>query len=628
MSSKFVIVDEIMGMLESVKSGVVPGSVTQSVVSGIQNVPSNIIQQKVNGGSSSSAYTTVPLSPIIKCCNLDKTYLYLEFDINCQIAISTPQAGQVSDDGIPALAPNKKYNIPLYLGFRDNASIFNQLQLLVENTAIWQTVYQRQESVISYNSLPETEIRGNNQYASIDKMVNNEYSPMKRLIIPIQNINNANAEISKPFDIALHFKGTVDINRLSPILSNLSWTTPHMGNLRLKLFLQNIQEALFFCPDYNWIGRYIGKDAAQNPTITSKATEIATALNSQPIYNKYYSFYPFGEYFEKKISSAQIPLYAYSVDIDANDNKLISSVVQIPSYKFTNPIGKNFMTFENGTFEIVQTNFDIKDEEYQRLTDYFASMGSIIIPSQTVTTSVFNNSDVANGALLNRSMIGNIGGYNINNISVWACPKSQPTYLQKEFLTDIQLILDGRPINPLPYAYINDKCVVDCTQAVIDTDHEEINKDYMRSLTFLNETDESDYVSDSPAALYGNGLIGSSIHKGILANPGTFCLNFSTNLPDAFHSGACIIENSNRQAVLRFNSNAAEKNSNINKDRAKFPCFINTVSNGIDKTEDEGKSHSTITGFTSFCDVCIVLNYDAARGICYDGQLSWAAPYL
>lgn len=621
MSSKFVIVDEIMEMLESVKSGVVPGSVTQSVVSGIQNVPSNIVQQKVNGGSSSSAYTTVPLSPIIKCCNLDKTYLYLEFDINCRLSIFTPRAN-TSYHEIPALTAGKKYQIPLYLGFRDNAAIFNQLQLLVENTAIWQTVYQRQESVISYNSLPETEIRGNNQYANIDKMINNEYSPMKRLIISFTCPDNSAGDVSKAENIELHFKGTVDINRLSPILSNLSWTTPHMGNLRLKLFLQNIQEALFFCPDYSWVGQYRGTGNA----IASTAPEVATALNSQPFYNKYFSFYPFGEYFDKEITSAQIPLYAYGVDTAAAGTKLISSVVQIPSYTFTNPEpGKNFMTFEGGTFEIVQTNFDIKDEEYQRLTDYFASMGSIIIPSQTVTTNIFNNSDVANGSRLNGSMIGNIGGYNINNISVWACPKSQPTYLQKEFLTDIQLILDGRPINPLPYAYVNDKCVVDCTQAIIDTDHEEINKDYIRSLTFLNETDTSDYVDKSPSDLYGTGLIGSSIHKGILANPGTFCLNFSTNLPDAFHSGACIIENSNRQAVLRFNSNAAKTDAKINTNRDKFPCFINTVSNGIDNNDT---THSTITGFTSFCDVCIVLNYDAARGICYDGQLSWAAPYL
>lgn len=618
MSSKFVIVDEIMGMLESVKSGVVPGSVTQSVVSGIQNVPSAINQQKVNGGSSSNAYTTVPLSPIIKCCNLDKTYLYLEFDINCGLEISALTAG-----GVPALVDGKKYTIPLYLGFRDNASIFNQLQLLVENTAIWQTIYQRQESVISYNSLPETEIRGNNQYANIDKMVNNEYSPMKRLILSFTaNNDQQNNKTTTPVPVTLHFKGTVDINRLSPILSNLSWTTPHMGNLRLKLFLQNIQNALFFCPDYSWVGTYLG----DNEDLTTKALEVVKALNSQPFYNKYWSFYPFGEYFDKDITSAQIPLYAYSSEIEVT-KKITSSVVQIPKYKFINPTNKNFMTFETGTFEIVQTNFDIKDEEYQRLTDYFTSMGSIIIPSQTVTSSEFNNGNIANGDNLNSSLIGNIGGYNINNVSVWACPKSQTTYLQKEFLTNIQLIMDGRPINPLPYAYINDKCVVDCTQAIIDTDHEEINKDYIRSLTFLNETDEETYVSAPPSSLYGTGLIGSSIHKGILANPGTFCLNFSTNLPDAFHSGACIIENANRQAVLRFNSTPVQThiNTNKNNEREKFPCFINTFSNGI-KADDA--SHGTMAGFTSFCDVCIVLNYDAARGMCYDGQLSWAAPYL
>ena len=39
MSHKFVVIDEIMEQMEAAKSGIVPGSVTQAVVSGIQNVP-------------------------------------------------------------------------------------------------------------------------------------------------------------------------------------------------------------------------------------------------------------------------------------------------------------------------------------------------------------------------------------------------------------------------------------------------------------------------------------------------------------------------------------------------------------------------------------------------------------
>ena len=37
----------------------------------------------------------------------------------------------------------------------------------------------------------------------------------------------------------MHFKATVDINRITPLLSNLHYTTPHMGNLRLKVFMQD-----------------------------------------------------------------------------------------------------------------------------------------------------------------------------------------------------------------------------------------------------------------------------------------------------------------------------------------------------------------------------------------------------
>ena len=40
------------------------------------------------------------------------------------------------------------------------------------------------------------------------------------------------------------------------------------------------------------------------------------------------------------------------------------------------------------------------------------------------------------------------------------------------------------------------------------------------------------------------------------------------------------------------------------------------------------KNTDIVSGFSSFCDCCIVLTYDPARGTCYDGQLSWAAPYL
>lgn len=602
MSHKFVIVDEIMDMLEAAKSGVVPGSVCQAIVAGIQNVPSQIKQPKV-GGASGTSYTTFPLSPIVKNCCIDKTYLNMEFDINFNLKAQ-------------GLTSGKTYEIPFYFGFRDTASLFNQVMVMIENSTLWQTVYQREESVLSYNSLPETEIRGNNQYASIDKMINNKYSPMKRIVA---TITATGATENK--NICVHFKTTCDINRLTPLLSNLHFTTPHMGNLRLKVFLQEIEKALFFCPDYNYIYHtklnitplnLSGNTASDintgvNASFTSITNNSIISLSS-PKDNAYWCFYPLNENFGTDIASTAIPFIA----INTTDGSIIN-----PTYiTFDNPTdGSNFMDFgKNGIAEIIQTCFDIKDIEYQRLTDHFASLGSVIIPTQTWSTSVFNNSEITSG-YWNESMVGNVGGYNIDFISVWFHSNKSPSALNKEFLNGVQLILDGRPINAIRYDYINDKCIVDMTQAIIDTDHEEINHDYIDSLTFLNLTDTTSYINTNPHAIYGDGQLGHYMKILNLRNPNSFCMNFSTNLPNAFHSGACIIENSNRQAVVRLLSSSVK--NNFETDRTLFPVFQTHFNN----------NGGTTAGFSCFCDACIVLTYDAARGVCYDGQLSWAAPY-
>ena len=588
MTHKFVVIDEIMEMLDAAKSGVVPGSVSQAVVSGIQNVPSQIIQPRVGGGSS-TAYTTFPLSPIVKTCCIDKSYLNLEFDINFHMKINGPK-----------LTANAK--VPFYLGFRDNASIFNQLQIMIENTALWTTTYQREESVLSYNSLPETEIRGNNQYASIEKIREGRYSPMKRLVLTF-DLSTAG---EKEADVNLHFKGTVDLNRLTPLLSNLHFTTDQMGNLRLKVFIQEIEKALLFCPDYNFF---------TNKTISSgdltDGAKVSAVLHSAQA-NQYWQFYSFNEFFgpeaDKKITKAKIPFYAYGTDGSIG---LLNEVI------FDQPNGKPFMTFQDGIAEIVQTVFDIKDEEYRRLSEHFAALGSVIIPTQTWSSQVFNNSMIKKGNGYPTTQIGNVGGYNIDFISVWHHSDLAPTCLNKEFLRGIQMQLDGRNINAIPYDFVNDRCVVDMTQAIIDTDHEEINHDYIASLTCFNENDRNTYTDASFTSIYGNGDLSHSIFKNYISNPNTFALNFSTNLPDAFHSGACVLENSNRQAVIRFIANSSEAdNAQLQGDRDKFP-FIPT----------HATQENTIVGFSCFCDCCLVLTFDPERNRCFDGQLSWAAPY-
>lgn len=567
MTHKFVILDEIMSQLESAVSGVDEGSVKQAKVSGIQNVPTSI-SQKTIGGASSTSYTTFPLSPLADCCNLDKSYLYLDFDVNLGLSIK-------ADTAIAA-----DFKVPIYFGFRDTTSMFSQVQFLIGGSTIWQTVYQREESVLSYNSLPEREIETNEQYASIDKMRLNLESPMYRIEIPFVACA---ANTVQKVDFKVNFKLTVDINRLSPLLSNLHYTTPHMGNLRLKVFMQEIEKALFFCPDYSAFG-----------------------ANNAVKMNQYWQFYPLNEFYSKADIKDMIPFVGLV-------SGTTPSLLDVAAIKFV-AATDNFLSFERGTAEIIQTTFAINNSEYQQLNDYFTNLGSVIIPTNVWSTNVFNNSNIPMGQW-NSTMIGNISGYNIDTVSIWTHPIGNPCCMSKEFLTGVQCLLEGRPINPVPYECYNGEFITDMSQAIADTDEESVNKDYMRSLTLFNRKNGAFYPSANVAVDGTNDWIPSftratgGIRQDHIGVPNTFVMNFNTNLPDSFHTGACTLEDTNKQSVIRFIST----NKKIGKDA--YPYIIN------------GHNSQLVVGFSCLCDACIVLSYDPARGTCFNGQLSWAAPY-
>ena len=574
MSHKLVILDEIMSQLEAATSGIDPGTVKQAKVSGIQNVPT-AISQKTIGGASSTCYTTFPLSPLADCCNIDKSYLYLDFEVNLGLAIKLKASKEFK--------PTDK--IPMFIGFRDTSSLFSQIQFLIEGSTIWQTVYQREESVVAYNSLPEEEIATNEQYASIDKMRYNLESPMYRIeISPSETFND---QLEHVIPVNINFKITVDINRLSPLFSNLHYTTQHMGNLRLKVFIQELEKSIFFCPDY------------------SRFTAAADIKM-----NQYWQFYPLNRFYNTNLLDIMpIALLADTPAIEKGATFDFVKFVACPVL----PSNKNndFLTFERGTAEIIQTTFAIKPSEWDRLTEYFTSLGSVIIPTNVWSTNVFNNSNLPEKQW-NTTMIGNVSGYNIDTISVWTHPLGCPCCMTKEFLTGIQLLLEGRPINPVPYECYNGEFITDMSQAIADTDIASVNKDYMRMLSLFNKKDGVYYPSgtnsnDRPWIGEKNGITALNIdHVGV---PNNFVMNFNTNLPDAFHSGACTMENTGKQSVLRFISTNSKIGSN------KYPYLIN------------GQNSQLVVGFSCLCDACIVLSFDPARRTCFTGQLSWAAPY-
>lgn len=581
MTHKMVILDEIMAQLEAADSGLDEQSVKLAKVSGIQNVPTSI-NQKTIGGASSTCFTTFPLSPLSENCCIDKSYLYFDFDVNLGLEIVVKNTKTLK----------KGTTFPLYIGFRDTHALFNQIQFLIEGSTIWQTVYQREESVLAYNSLPDDLVQNSKQYATIDNLRFNKESPMYRIEVTF-NDNDFTAEGGdKPvvLPIKINYKLTVDLNRLTPLLSNLHYTTPHMGNLRLKVFIQELEKAMFFCPDYSAFG--------QNDLIVKM--------------NQYWQFYPLNKFYDVNLigSDAATLLIPIVYRKDGSPGLCVGGNENIASIKFTKAPNAedSFLSFARGNAEIIQTTFAIKGTEFNRLTDYFTSLGSVIIPTSVWSTNVFNNSNIPQGQW-NSTMIGNIGGYNIDTVAIWTHPLGNPCCMTKEYLTGIQCLIEGRPINPVPYECFNDEFITDSSQAIADTDACEVNDDYARMLSLFNQKDGEFYTNADPATWIPNITTAKGINKDNIGIANNFVMYFSTNLPDAFHSGACILEKTLKQSVIRLISNRKSIGS------SHYPYIVN------------GENSQLVVGFSCLCDACIVLSYDPARNTCFTGQLSWAAPY-
>lgn len=584
MSKPFVIIDKFHEQLETARSGIIPGSYTQAIVSGVQNVATNIKQLKINSASG-TCYTTFPLSPLARNCNdLTESFLRFKFNINFQINLPSG-AGLGAND-----------YLPLYIGFRDTANLISMIQLMIENNVFYTANYFRQESVLTFNSISDQIKESDPQYATISKLIKHEKCPMKHIVLQGDSTNPTTFNVSLPFNL------TIDVSRLSPLISNLQYTTPHFGNLKLKVYFQDVAQALFLSPDLDFI--------SDIPNAVDTSTQ-AYHVDHKDLH-KYYSFYPFNyiaTYYDGTQNNqfTYMPLYK----ITASDTLVQTS--KINYFTITNPTSEPFFQMEEA--DIVQTNFDITESEYHALESLFASNGSIVIPTQTYSTNVFNNSDITAGGSLNKSLVGNIGAYNIDHVSVYFTPQTQSTYFMKHFLKSFQAVIDGKPINAIPYEYLDDRFIKDSIGCLFNDDEDATCHDYLASLNFLNLSGDSNYLSTyTPIQSLSNKF---TIYPK-LEYPATFSMNFKTNAPSAFHSGACILENSNRQANLRITLDEASNTSlNAHTQTESFPWFITSKTN----------RSSTLCYFSCLCDCCLVLSYDASRNCCYEAAISWASPF-
>jgi len=639
-----IVLDEIRDKIELIESDIIPESLTHPLVSGIENTPTAI--RSLNGENYAATFTTFPLSPLNGRVNsLKDNFLNISVAVNFAIG----------------LCENLDNDIYLMVGPRDTASIINQLTLLIDNNTIYNTSYQQNESAINMAALPASIVEHNNQYATIDKLLLNKDSPMKLIKIPAGDYADASADLNKRYvKYSLNYDFTIDLNRLCVLFSNIDFITSNMGNLRLKIYLNNILQSFYYfvVPPAFSVRLAESSDSGKGALAMLLNNNVNSILALNPI--------PWGSLTTNTNDSvafsnpAVIPIKrgvrvfltgkdATQPDITNINNNPIDDNLELDNAKLPiqfimSPPNKNSNEYSVAvqSAEICQTCFDLEEDSWNKLCEYFAEVGKVIMPVQIMTTTVFNNGTLDAGAMFPSTAIANIPANNISEIIISNVSQSSPSAMLNPYLSNIQCLLDGKTLNNVPYSKIDNRAITDFTAACIDTDHDEINNDYLYSLTFPRPIigEEGDltattyFTSSSQlgemegANYYGN-------YKLYNKNPNLFMMVFETELQGAFHTGACILENSNRQALLRLVSDGGTTNrTNMNIFYSKSEITANINDSVATYSGIEGISMPNIVNadtaimLTCLSDACVVLDYDKFLNTCIGGYVSNAKPYI
>lgn len=677
---QLVVLNEIRSKLEMLHSDIIPESEKHVVIDATKNVAANVHS---TNGSYNNAYTTRTLVPSGNSV-LDFAQSFLSDNFNFNFAIYL----------------NSKTYADTYMLFGPvtTAAIYDKLYLLIDNTEVWSTTFNKTEARIASLSLPSSDVNYSHEYAGIDKLLDGKHSPMKILKIPAYSgftYTRGGAYVTenyyKCYIYKLRFDLTCDLNRLCVPFSNIDYICYNYGGLSVKTDFYNIHQAMhyFVLPTTTSINYSAnaadGTLALQNGNSILTLNPVQWLMNS-PVVNTNNGWYLNMQGLEQWIPTP-IPIdltltdgspntWATSCPIKKNtalkdinatvaidDNGTVdltnAKFASIPIAFCLNPSttdGRDYLyMFELLDSQIMQTTFDIDDGSKEALDAYFSSLGHIIIPIQ-----VFATSDVNNGTLGPTSgsykypannIIGDLAGNNFSDLIITCSPLDSPSSFVNTYAQDYTIYIKGLQINQNPYAKVNNRAIKDYTDACVDTDCEEINTDFLYSLQFPPEIVSGDSANttftglSAPNQYFADGdfnrmktLNWDSSSTRYFKNPNGFMHVAQLQIPEAYHTGYAIVENSPQTVSFKLTGTYnTTYNQMVDTTQCRFVNKHKQFDEANNKVNLYSDTNLTIPSYvnrdcvlrvTGLCDALLVLNYDSGIRTCTGGYISWSSPYI
>lgn len=538
-----LVLDMWKAQATAIDNDVIASSKECPVLQGIENPASTL--SSVGG----QCFTTVPLYPLAK----DVNFLFQNY-INLQIHLSVNL--HTADVTTAAAQPGAGVMCAVY--FPSTTVIPSRLQLLCGNTSIWSNTFHRQEARLTAASLPNAIVDKNCDYFHLGKLLKHQAFPGVILPITIAAGNHTHE-----IDLNLN----IDLNQLTPLLSNIPFTTHEMGELRLRLFFEDLEKALCY-------------------TIFNTTSE-NTILNYG-----YIEAMPFGQPFR----------FAHATN--ANEGTDFTPI--LTSWQIKN-------------LQIVQSCFSIREESKMEILKYIQQDNRITIPSQTWSTSLSTSKPNSNQG----EIIFQTSAYNVNTLAfLFPMSKSQVVHPNPIFKY-IDVKFNSKTVNYIPYTASDNRLVKDTIQALINDDCYGANVNLLDSIKpqYLNTYTANSNMNDFKMP---DNAVGVQL-KTLRRDPNNFCIAFGLSPVNCFEKGFNMASANPGSTQIRVRYESESRRDDVYSTATANRHSHSPISSNYGTLSATAESNPLCL---CLCDCCIVLEFNPVVGRCQSGSIVYAEPTL
>lgn len=462
---------------------IIPGSYKESVTQCTDQTLATL-----NSAGGQTLFTRLKLTPQIRNATLAQlAQIYFQYVIpaNSLGVIVKKFATNATTESIADQSDNLKnhaLNADLHfkLFYDSGFSIASMVQLcLTADAKVSTENFNYQQTLLTLNSLPDFVTENSNSETTLRGLVENPtYRGVGSGLITVSlDADNSVDKYGVPITQEIGIEGVIDLNKGNPLFHNFPIITRNMGELYIRLYMENFLRELKVVyldkhrTNLNGLiiqsdGGAVGSFPADNGTLKLKNTQWKPNDNLPyqrlPI-DKPDFVYLNGNLYKVKLVNIKTNTFTTTAAID---------------FQQTNPIF-TLPNIEWKRFEIRKVEFDI--EEYDDIKASQAKAGTYKFPVHIFRSKNFDQTNAASSSA--NALQTTLNAPNIDRLFITE-PLSRDyyTFLPTPAATDINPQLHNNPVLPRTEDALNSRTVERLGSVFIDTDKYSISSDLLNSL--------------------------------------------------------------------------------------------------------------------------------------------------